>query len=100
MCSQQVLIDQNTRKSGGPFPRRGDMRIGLVGFTTALATAGAASASDKAQAKLSAVEWPTGNREYAKVHFVNPGRVGDTVLMGDYIIEHDNDRMARGQPCT
>jgi hypothetical protein len=76
------------------------MRIGLVVLTTALATAGAASAADKAQAKPSAIESPTGNREYAKVHFVNPVRVSDTVLMGDYIIEHDNDRMARGQPCT
>lgn len=36
----------------------------------------------------------------AVVTFRNPVRVGDRVLMGRYVIEHDNDRMARGEPCT
>jgi hypothetical protein len=39
-------------------------------------------------------------REYATVTFVDPVWVGDKVLMGEYIIEHDTDRMARGGPCT
>jgi hypothetical protein len=34
------------------------------------------------------------------VRFENPVWVGDRVLMGKYIIEHDNNRMARGWPCT
>jgi hypothetical protein len=38
--------------------------------------------------------------EYAKVTFTSPVRVINAVLMGDYLIEHDNDRMARGGPCT
>ena len=39
-------------------------------------------------------------REYAKVTFTDPVWIGGTVLMGEYIIEHDTDRMARGRPCT
>jgi rhodanese-related sulfurtransferase len=39
-------------------------------------------------------------REYAKVRFQDPVRVLNHVLMGDYLIEHDTDRMARGGPCT
>jgi hypothetical protein len=39
-------------------------------------------------------------REYAKVRFTSPVRIGENVLMGEYIIEHDVDRMARGGPCT
>lgn len=34
------------------------------------------------------------------VTFVNPVRVGGAVLMGRYVIEHDDARMARGEPCT
>ena len=34
------------------------------------------------------------------VTFRNPVRVGDRILLGRYIIEHDNHRMARGEPCT
>ena len=43
---------------------------------------------------------PSPAREYAKVHFTSPVRIGENVLMGDYVIEHDTDRMARGGPCT
>jgi hypothetical protein len=39
-------------------------------------------------------------RVYAKVNFTNPVRIGDNVLVGEYIIEHDTDRMASGGPCT
>jgi len=47
----------------------------------------------------SAIEWSPA-REYALVKFTDPVRIGDRVLMGEYIIEHDTDRMARGGPCT
>lgn len=39
-------------------------------------------------------------RETITVWFKKPTKVGDRILMGRYIIEHDNDRMARGLPCT
>ncbi len=34
------------------------------------------------------------------VHFREPVQVGSAILMGWYVIEHDDDRMARGEPCT
>jgi hypothetical protein len=34
------------------------------------------------------------------VRFWNPVLVGDRILMGKYVIEHDTNRMARGRPCT
>lgn len=43
---------------------------------------------------------PAPAREYAKVTFHSPVKIGDRVLMGTYIIEHDMERMARGEPCT
>lgn len=39
-------------------------------------------------------------RQTAVVRFHKPVRVGDRILFGKYVIEHDNDRMARGRPCT
>lgn len=39
-------------------------------------------------------------RQSAVVWFHRPVRVGDRILLGRYVIEHDNDRMARGLPCT
>jgi hypothetical protein len=39
-------------------------------------------------------------RQIAVVWFKYPVLVGDKILMGKYIIEHDNDRMAQGLPCT
>jgi hypothetical protein len=39
-------------------------------------------------------------RQNALVRFWNPVRVAGKILMGKYIIEHDTDRMARGEPCT
>jgi hypothetical protein len=50
------------------------------------------------------LEWPAQDvrpvREYAKVLFRDPVRIGDRVLIGTYVIEHDEGRMARGLPCT
>jgi hypothetical protein len=39
-------------------------------------------------------------RQNAVVRFFRPVRVADKILMGKYIIEHDTDRMGRGEPCT
>ena len=38
--------------------------------------------------------------KYLDVTFRDPVRVGDVVLLGTYLIEHDDERMARGEPCT
>ena len=39
-------------------------------------------------------------RQRMIARFWNPVRVGDRILMGKYVIEHDTERMARGLPCT
>ena len=39
-------------------------------------------------------------RQTAEVWFQRPVLVGRAILQGRYVIEHDNDRMARGEPCT
>lgn len=39
-------------------------------------------------------------REQLRVTFAQPVLVHHTWLLGTYIIEHDKDRMARGEPCT
>ena len=43
---------------------------------------------------------PRPARETMTVWFKNPVKIGDRILLGKYVIEHDNDRMARGRPCT
>lgn len=39
-------------------------------------------------------------RQTVEVWFTRPTLVGRAILQGRYVIEHDNDRMARGEPCT
>ena len=39
-------------------------------------------------------------RQTAVVWFVRPVVVGSFILQGQYLIEHDMNRMAKGQPCT
>lgn len=39
-------------------------------------------------------------RQATVVWFHQPVRVGNNILQGRYVIEHDNDRMAAGGPCT
>ena len=39
-------------------------------------------------------------RETMTVSFTKPVLIGDRVLLGKYVIEHSNTRMARGLPCT
>jgi hypothetical protein len=39
-------------------------------------------------------------RQLTEIWFHRPALVGRHILQGRYVIEHDNDRMARGEPCT
>jgi hypothetical protein len=39
-------------------------------------------------------------RQASDVWFMRPVMVGKSILQGHYVIEHDTDRMARGEPCT
>lgn len=39
-------------------------------------------------------------RQLTEVFFQRPTFVGRSILQGRYVIEHDNARMARGEPCT
>lgn len=39
-------------------------------------------------------------RQAATVWFMRPVLVGTYILQGQYIIEHDTERQARGEPCT
>lgn len=39
-------------------------------------------------------------RQVTVVWFQQPVRMGNNILQGRYVIEHDNDRMAAGGPCT
>ena len=40
------------------------------------------------------------NRQWAVVNLVNPVQVSGNLLMGPYLIVHDDAKMARGEPCT
>ena len=39
-------------------------------------------------------------RQTFDVWFKHPTWIGKVIVQGRYVIEHDNDRMARGEPCT
>jgi hypothetical protein len=39
-------------------------------------------------------------RRTASIAFEHPTWVADTQLVGTYVIEHDDGRMSRGEPCT
>jgi hypothetical protein len=39
-------------------------------------------------------------RQVAEVWFTRPTLIGRAIVQGRYVIEHDNNRMARGEPCT
>ena len=39
-------------------------------------------------------------RQTFEVWFTRPTWVGKTILQGRFVIEHDDERMARGEPCT
>lgn len=44
--------------------------------------------------------FPPGVVQKADIVFRDPVQVRDRILMGRYVIEHDEGRMARGEPCT
>jgi hypothetical protein len=46
------------------------------------------------------VEAATPVRQETVVWLKRPTLIGKAILMGQYVIQHDNDRMARGEPCT
>jgi len=62
--------------------------------------ASAACCASEHTSATAATTDPSPAREYARVNFVDPVWVGGKVLMGEYIIEHDMDRMEHGGPCT
>ena len=39
-------------------------------------------------------------RQWALTNFIDPVLVTDQILMGPYLIVHDDARMERGEPCT
>ena len=39
-------------------------------------------------------------RQWTVVNFVDPVMVRDHLLMGPYLVVHDDERMAKGEPCT
>jgi len=39
-------------------------------------------------------------RQWALAHFTDPVMVADQILMGPYMIVHDDAKMERGEPCT
>jgi hypothetical protein len=39
-------------------------------------------------------------RQQAIVNFAHPTRVATEILMGRYLVVHDDAKMARGEPCT
>lgn len=43
---------------------------------------------------------PLRARQLAKLVFASPVRVMNVWLQGTYLVEHDGERMARGEPCT
>lgn len=46
------------------------------------------------------VNRPEPSSRQMTVWFHRPVKIGDRILLGQYVIEHDTVRMARNQPCT
>ena len=61
--------------------------LALLGFFT---VSGVASSGDSAGPA----------RRWAIVTVANPVQLGDQVLMGSYLIVHDDEKMAKGEACT
>jgi hypothetical protein len=56
------------------------------------------SSIDRAAKVQPTVDAPA--RRTMEVRFQRPVKVGDRILLGKYVIEHDDVRMAGGRPCT
>jgi len=65
------------------------MLVGAVQLLSLFTVAGAASNGARAS-----------SRQWAIVNFRDPVVLHGNLLMGRYLIVHDDDRMARGEPCT
>ena len=63
--------------------------IGFVAFVIAATLTSTVPAPDQAE-----------GRRTARITFEHPTWVADTLLVGTYVIDHDDHRMARGEPCT
>jgi len=63
--------------------------IGAALLITACAAVGIASSGDHVTP-----------RQWAIVKFSDPVVVRGQILMGSYLVVHDDDRMAKGEPCT
>ena len=64
-----------------------------------------ACCDNKAQRHVSSVADPQLSpappiRQLAEVWFLRPTLIGKAIVQGHYVIEHDLDRMASGEPCT
>ena len=84
LLSTPVVSDS----SGHTFCDRGTERSGVILIGTP------APRNDQVPFDI---EFP---RRLMTVWFDKPVKVGDRILMGRYLIEHDNARMAHGWPCT
>lgn len=42
---------------------------------------------------------PSATKQDAVVEFTDKTKVGEAILLGKYYFEHDDSRMARGEPC-
>lgn len=71
-CDAACCMDQKVQPSAGEMPREMDPQLNPLPPIT----------------------------QRAEVWFLRPVLVGRAILQGRYVIEHDNDRMARGEPCT
>ena len=72
----------------------------LIGVSNAAAAQAPTVGYSDAVAVFFDMDAPPAVRQNALVRFDKPVRIGTRVLMGKYIIEHDTERMARGEPCT
>lgn len=70
--------------------------IGVAALVTLLAAAGPVAAAQPTTRRDSHELV----RQTITVWFHTPVKIGDRILLGKYLIEHDNNRMARGRPCT
>ena len=60
---------------------------------------GLLSVAALAMATLAGASAATARRQ-ALVHFINPTQVAGSWVLGHVVIEHDDEKMARGEACT
>lgn len=67
-------------------------RIILTSLIVSLLTIGGIARTPKSPAQAQ-------GKEIAVVEFTDKTKIQDKVLQGTYIFEHDDERMAKGEPC-